>query len=61
MIVGASDNMAVVKRSEIDAVLADLQGTTEKEKALKAAIANGSTYMEIADEALESVEVNWVD
>ena len=61
LIVGASDNMAVVKRSEIDAVLADLQGTTEKEKALKAAIANGSTYMEIADEALESVEVNWVD
>ena len=61
MIVGASDNMAVVKRSEIDAVLADLQGTTEKEKALKAAIANGATYMEIADEALESVEVNWVD
>ena len=61
MIVGASDNMAVVKRSEIDAVLADLQGTTEKKKALKAAIANGATYMEIADEALESVEVNWVD
>ena len=53
--------MAVVKRSEIDAVLADLQRTTEKEKALKAAIANGATYMEIADEALESVEVKWVD
>ena len=56
-----SDNVAVVKRGEIDAVLADLQGTTEKEKALEAAIANGATYMDIADEALESVEVKWVD
>ena len=43
--VGDSDNVAVVKRREIDALLADLQGTTEKKKALEAAIANGAKYM----------------
>ena len=59
--VGDSDNVAVVKRREIDALLADPQGTTEKEKLLKAVIANGATYMEIADEALEIVEAKWVD
>ena len=59
--VGDSDNMAVVKCREIDALLADPQGTTEKEKSLEAVIANGATYMEIADEALESVEAKWVD
>ena len=59
--VGDSDNVAVVKRKEIDALLADPQGTTEKEKSLEAVIANGATYMEIADEALESVEAKWVD
>ena len=58
--VGDSDNVAVVKRREIDALLADPQGTTEKEKSLEAVIANGATYMEIADEALESVEAKWV-
>ena len=58
--VGDSDNVAVVKRREIDALLADPQGTTEKEKSLEAVIANGATYMEIADEALESVEATWV-
>ncbi|MEC8135642.1 MAG: hypothetical protein VX107_05760, partial [Pseudomonadota bacterium] len=59
--VGDSDNVAVVKRREIDALLADPQGTTEKEKSLEAVIANGATYMEIADEALEIVEAKWVD
>ena len=59
--VGDSDNVAVVKRREIDALLADPQGTTGKEKSLEAVIANGATYMEIADEALESVEAKWVD
>ncbi len=59
--VGDSNNVAVVKRREIDALLADPQGTTEKEKSLEAVIANGATYMEIADEALEIVEAKWVD
>ncbi len=59
--VGDSDNVAVVKRREIDALLADPQGKTEKEKSLEAVIANGATYMEIADEALEIVEAKWVD
>ena len=59
--VGDSDNVAVVKRREIDALLADPQGTTEKEKSLEAVNANGATYMEIADEALEIVEAKWVD
>ena len=59
--VGDSDNVAVVKRREIDALLADPQGTTEKEKSLEVVIANGATYMEIADEALEIVEAKWVD
>lgn len=45
LIVGDSDNVAVVQCGEIDAVLADLQGTTEKKKALEAAIANEATYM----------------
>ena len=58
--VGDSDNVAVVKRREIDALLADTQGKTEKEKSLEAVIANGATYMEIADEALEIVEAKWV-
>ncbi|MED5572713.1 MAG: hypothetical protein VX955_01070, partial [Pseudomonadota bacterium] len=59
--VGDSDNVAVVKRREIDALLADPQGTTGKEKTLEAAIANGATYIEIADEALEIVEAKWVN
>ena len=59
--VGDSDNVAVVKRREIDALLADPQGKIEKEKSLEAVIANGATYMEIADEALEIVEAKWVD
>ena len=59
--VGDSDNVAVVKRREIDALLADPQGKTEKEKSLEAVIANGATYMGIADEALEIVEAKWVD
>ncbi|MEC8174815.1 MAG: hypothetical protein VX090_15720 [Pseudomonadota bacterium] len=59
--VGDSDNVAVVKRREIDALLADPQGKTEKEKSLETVIANGATYMEIADEALEIVEAKWVD
>ena len=59
--VGDSDNVGVVKRREIDALLADPQGTTKKEKLLEAVIANGATYMEIADEALEIVEAKWVD
>ena len=59
--VGDSDNVAVVKRREIDALLADPQGTTEKEKSLEAVNANGATYMKIADEALESVEAKSVD
>ncbi len=59
--VGQSDNVAVVRRREIDALLADPQGTTKKEKSLEAVIANGATYMEIADEALEIVEAKWVD
>ena len=58
--VGDSDNVTVVKRREIDALLADPQGKTEK-KSLEAVIANGATYMEIADEALEIVEAKWVD
>ena len=59
--VGDSDNVAVVKRRGIDALLADPQGKTEKEKSLEAVIANGATCMEIADEALEIVEAKWVD
>ena len=59
--VGDSNNVAVVKRREIDALLADPQGTTGKKKLLEAVIANGATYIEIADEALEIVEAKWVD
>ena len=61
LVVGDAGNVAVVRRGEIDAVLADLAGTSEKEKGLEAEIAAGRTYMGIADEALESVEVKWVD
>lgn len=61
LIVGDADNVAVVRRGEIDDVLADLAGTSEKEKGLETEIAAGRTYMAIADEALESVEVKWVE
>ena len=46
---------------EIDALLAGPQGKIGKEKSLETVIANGATYMEIADEALEIVEAKWVD
>ncbi len=59
--VGDSDNVGVVKRREIDALLAGPQGKIEKEKSLETVIANGATYMEIADEALEIVEAKCVD
>ena len=61
LIVGDADNVAGVKRADIDAVLADLAGTSEKEKGAEASIAEGQKYMGIADEALASVEVKWVD
>ena len=59
--VGDSDNVAVIKRREIDALLADPQGKTEEEKSLETVIANDATYMQIADEALEIVEAKCVD
>lgn len=61
LIIGDADNVAVVKRSEIDAVLKDLEGVGEKEKGAEAWIAGGQKYMELADEMLEAVEVKWVD
>jgi 4-hydroxy-4-methyl-2-oxoglutarate aldolase len=61
LIVGDADNVAVVKRADIEAVLKDLQGTTEKEKGAEARIAGGQTYMELADDMLQNVEVKWVE
>ena len=61
LIVGDADNVAVVKRADIDAVLADLADTSEKEKGSEASITEVQSFMEIADEALVSVEVKWVD
>ena len=61
LIVEDADNVAVVKHADIDAVLADLAGTSEKEKGAGASITEVQKFMEIADEALASVEVKWVD
>jgi len=61
LIVGDADNVAEVKRADIDAVLADLAGTSEKEKDAEASITEVQKFMEIADETLASVEVKWVD
>ena len=61
LIVGDADNVAVVRRDDIDAVLSDLEGTAEKEKGAEARIAGGQTYMELADQLLGEVEVKWVD
>ena len=61
LIVGDADNVAVVKRADIDAVLADLADTSEKEKGSEASITEVQSFMEIADEALALVEVKWVD
>ena len=47
-----SDNVALVSRGEIDAVLPDLEGTAEKENRLEAWIAAGQTCMTLVDEAL---------
>ena len=61
LIVGDADNVALVKRADIDAVLADLAGTSEKEKGSEASITEVQKFMNIADETLASVEVKWVD
>ena len=61
LIVGDADNVAVVNRADIDDVLRRLEGTEQKERGLQAKIAAGQTYMEVADEALASVAVKWVD
>lgn len=61
LIVEDADKVAVVKHADIDAVLADLAGTSEKEKGAGASITEVQKFMEIADEALASVEVKWVD
>lgn len=52
LIVGDTDNVAVVKCADIDAVLADLAGTSEKEKGAEASNAEVQKFMEIADVAL---------
>ena len=57
LIVGDADNVAVVKRADIDAVLVDLAGTSEKEKGAEASITEVQKFMEIADEALASIKV----
>ena len=61
LIVGDADNVAVVKCADIDAVLADLAGTSEKVKGSEASITEVQKFMEIADEALASVQVKWVN
>ena len=50
----------MVKRADIDAVLADLAGTSEREKGAEASITEVQKFMEIADETLASVKVKWV-
>ena len=52
LIIGENDNVALVPRGEIDAVLPDLEGTAEKERGLEASIAAGQTCMTLVDEAL---------
>ena len=52
LIVGNSDNVSIMPRGEIDAVLPGLEGTAEKEKGLEAEIATGQTCMMLVDEAL---------
>ena len=52
LIVGNSNNVLVVPRGEIDAVLPGLEGTAEKEKGLEAEIANGQTCMTLVYKAL---------
>ena len=52
LIVGNSDNVAIVPRGEIDAVLPALEGTAEKEKGLEAEIATGQTCMTLMYKAL---------
>ena len=47
-----SDNVALVSRGEIDAVIPDLEGTAEKENGLEVWIAAGQTCMTLVDEAL---------
>ena len=52
LIVGNSDNILIVPRGEIDAVLPGLEGTAEKGKGLEAEIATGQTCMTLAYKAL---------
>jgi len=52
LIVGNSDNVLIVPRGEIDAVLPGLEGTAEKEKGLEAEIATGQTCMTLVYKAL---------
>lgn len=61
LIIGDTDNVVVVKRANIDAVLSDLAGTAEKERGAEARIADGQKYMALADEMLDQVEIKWVD
>ena len=52
LIVGNSDNVLIVPRGKIDAVLPGLEGTAEKEKGLEADIATGQTCMTLVYKAL---------
>ena len=61
LIIGDTDNVISVKRTEIDSVLKELEGTLEKEKAAELRISNGQRYMPLADEMLEKLEVRWFE
>ena len=61
LIVGDRDNVAVVKRADIETVLAELEETAKKEAAAEARIADGQKYMPLADEMLKQLEVKWVE
>jgi 4-hydroxy-4-methyl-2-oxoglutarate aldolase len=61
LIVGDRDNVAIVKQSRIGAVLEELESTRAKETGVDGDIAAGKTYQSLADDALQSLEVHWVD
>ena len=52
LIVGNSDNVLIVPRGDIDAVLTVLEVKAEKEKGLEAEIATGHTCMTLVGKAL---------
>jgi regulator of RNase E activity RraA len=58
--IGHADNVTVVKRADIDAILADLADVSQKAKGAENIIAEAQKFMEIPDGALASISAKYV-